>query len=169
MKNEIEQGLADFIAAAIRVSKELAVDADIPGLQVLSATAGQTIEPREIQIVTLCERTELIAGNLYYAHVVIAIGTEKARGSHASHKEYQRLLRRIFPAAEPPALSVNAAHLSEYLETASGGDLSGRGFVLEDTDSDHGGDRFIDSFRQKHLIAIDCASPLVSEGAITVA
>ena len=168
MKNEIESGLANFIAAAVRVSQALAVDAEIPGVQVLAASAGQTLEPRETQIIVVCERVSPLAGTLYYAHIVVAIGTEKARSTLAIHETYQRLMRRVFPAALPPALPINAAHLSEYIETASTGDLSARGYSLDDGDSDHTGDRFIDSFRQKHLIVVDCESPLVSSGAITV-
>ena len=167
MKNEIESGVKAFIEEALRVDGSLAPGDDLP-IAVLAGSGEQTIEETDPAIIVLVEDYPVVTYNLGRAELIVIVSSPRAKGKKTGHETWIDFIRRIFPPAIPPALPVNAAHLSEYLEAASDDLISGRGYHVESHEPADEDTRWNHHTRIALGIMVDASTPLESVGLISV-
>jgi hypothetical protein len=127
MKNEIENGVKNFIEAAFRDRDGLDPEDDLP-VAVHAASGDETINETLPYIVAQVTESPHLVGGIGHARLMVVASSPHKTGYETDHQSNVRFLRAVFSAAVPPKLPVNAAHLSEEVWTASGDEISVQGF-----------------------------------------
>jgi len=160
MKDQLEAGIVDFVEAAL-------VEASLQ-CTVLEGSGDDRISEFEPAIIVLIESAVHIVANLYEIEAdIIASSPIDDTGSKATHTQLGSFVQAIFPAAIPPNLGVNAAHISEALEAATGDVYSCQGYHPMETQAVTT-QRWETNLRVKLQVCANNASPLVASGPIQV-
>jgi hypothetical protein len=168
MKNEIENGIVAFIAAALRQRDGLDPGDDLP-IPVYAASGDVSIDETQPYIVAQVSEIPHVIGGIAVVDALVLVGSPHATGYETAHATQHRFLRTIFAPPVPPNLAANAAHLPEYLEAASDDEISSKGFAVVGYPGSDTGTLKQDGVALKIGVARNDATPLTASGDITVA
>ncbi len=161
MKTEIESALASFISAAL-TQRDGSVTSPVHS----GSVSPDSVDATREAVICLVEDQPNVVGTLGTATCSIVVSSPAAAGNETAHNALAKFIRKLFPAAKAPNLPPNTGHISDHLQTASGGDLSCTGYALLGTDGSPADGRWQSNLRITLGVVLDCDEPLTGSGDI---